>query len=129
MQTILIVDDQEIVRDAAKALVEWCGFATMEAASGAEALQVFELHREQISGVLLDMVMPELSGEATLLLLQQSRADLPIVMMSGMPKEDVSDFLLRHAEVGFVQKPYHVHELLASLNSVLVPSVEAAVGE
>ena len=126
MQTILIVDDQKMVRDVTKSMVEWCGFATMEAASGVEALQIFERYQERIAVVLLDMVMSELSGEATFFSLRQIRNDLPIVFMSGVEKDDLSDFLLQHAEVGFIHKPYRIQDLWASLKHVLTPNVESA---
>ncbi len=125
MQTILIVDDQEIVRRVLKTMLDWCGFATIEAASGDEALHVFELHREQISGVLLDVVMPGLSGEATFLALRRFWADLPVVFMSGVDKDDLPDWQGLHA-VGYVHKPFCLQELLKSIDNVLGSRVGAA---
>ena len=115
---ILVVDDEELVRSLASRVLEASGFEVVGATDGLEALEVFERAPESIKLVLLDWMMPRLSGAETLDALRERRADLPVILSSGYAEQTVSGRLDDRLTV-FIQKPYRPQELLAKVRAAL----------
>ncbi|HYM13139.1 MAG TPA: PAS domain S-box protein [Bryobacterales bacterium] len=130
-ETILLVDDEEMIRNLARAVLEASGHQVIEARDGEEAVEILRRSlrrpaREGTSGppgtgaidlVLLDMTMPRKSGPDTLAELQRLAPDLPVVLASGyasMPRENLAAMGAR----AFIQKPYHPEDLVRVLRDV-----------
>ncbi|HEU0039136.1 MAG TPA: response regulator, partial [Verrucomicrobiae bacterium] len=107
-ETILVVEDESVLRELAHAILEGCGYQIIEAASGREALEVWRQYDGRIDLVLTDMVMPEgVSGVELAKKLIALRPDVKIVFASGYTVDVVStDFLARTNNARFIQKPY-----------------------
>jgi PAS domain S-box-containing protein len=110
--TILVVDDQDLVRFTVVSLLRFAGCAVLEASSGREALSMVEEHGDAIGGILLDMRMPGMNGEETLYALQKIAPHLRVVMTSGHGAEGAVAKLVAEGAVGYLQKPYSEPELL-----------------
>ena len=101
-ETILVVEDQPATAQITRILLESWGYRVLEAHGGAEALDVFENHREQIQLVLSDVLMPEMSGPHLARELQRRRPDLRVIFMSGYPNDE-----LIQRETAFLPKPFN----------------------
>ncbi|HEY3380207.1 MAG TPA: PAS domain S-box protein [Vicinamibacterales bacterium] len=117
--TVLVVDDEDSVRLLAKRFVERCGYRVLTATNGVEALAMVREHPGDIGCVLLDLTMPKMDGEATLCELRHIEPDLPVVMASGYQGQEIKERLVDQALAGFIQKPYRLADLKATLDSVL----------
>jgi nitrogen-specific signal transduction histidine kinase/ActR/RegA family two-component response regulator/HAMP domain-containing protein len=106
-ETILIVEDEEILREMARDILEGCGYKIFEAASGKEAFGVWSLHMDEIKLLLTDMVMPEgVSGIDLAERLLTDRPDLKIIFSSGYTSTEISAELMARSQARFLQKPY-----------------------
>jgi CheY-like chemotaxis protein len=112
---VLVVDDDEAVRETAQALLEHAGFRVEAAAGGRAALA--RVRSGGVDAVLLDLVMPDLSGDCVLRALAAERPDLPVVVASGYRRELVQ--LEPEGAFGFVQKPFDPERLAAVLRDAL----------
>jgi CheY-like chemotaxis protein len=107
-ETILVVEDEAVVRDVARLILEGCGYQIIEAANGREALDVWKRQNGKIDLVITDMVMPEgVSGVELAEKLLAQRPDLKIIFSSGYTVDEISTgFLSRTNNARFIQKPY-----------------------
>ncbi len=108
---ILLVDDEEIIRDIGKNLLEESGYRVYSAVDGEHALEVYERERENIRLVILDMIMPGMGGKETLVQLKKSYPDIRVLISSGFHKEGTAGELKQLGAKGFLQKPYLRQEL------------------
>ena len=117
--TALLIDDEAAVRSVAKIMLERLGFQAVAASSGREAVEVFKADPERFLFVLLDLTMPEMSGEQCLGHLQGIREDVCVILISGYNEEEVASRFVGKGLAGFVQKPFQ----LSSLSEVLADCV------
>ncbi len=106
-ETILIVEDEPVLRDMAQTILKECGYRILEAANGKEAMRVWEQHAPAIDLLLTDMVMPE--GMSGVELAEQVLARHPrlkIIFASGYTVDEVSTAFLKKNNARFLQKPY-----------------------
>lgn len=108
---VLVVEDEELLRDMAADLLTRLGYRVVTAVDGLEALSVFERERARLDWVLLDMVMPRLNGTQTLARLRAMDAEIPIVMTSGFSVEEQTVTEDNSLADGFIQKPFGKDEL------------------
>lgn len=119
-ESILIVEDEEMLRELAREILTDCGYRTLEATSGRQALEIWKEHGEQIDLLLTDMVMPEgVSGVELAEKLVTDKPDLKVVFMSGYTSDDISPELLQRNNASFIQKPYGHAELAAVVRDCL----------
>ncbi len=121
---ILVVDDESAIRDITKAALETYNYKVLTASDGIEAIALYAEHREKISMVLADMMMPEMDGPTTIRMLQKINSQVKIIAVSGLAPRDK---LAAVADIGvktFLSKPYTTKELLTTLNGVLHPKNE-----
>jgi hypothetical protein len=124
-ELILVVDDEVAVRDITKTSLEAYNYKTLTASDGVEAVVLYAQHRESISLVLTDMMMPSMDGPTTIRTLQKINPQVKIIAVSGLASNDK---LATADSVGvktFLSKPYTVRELLKTINSVLYPNKES----
>jgi PAS domain S-box-containing protein len=119
--SLLVVDDEELVRCFAKDVLEGCGYEVLEAANGQEAVDLFRHRASQIAVVLLDMNMPVMGGEEALRQLRAIRSDVRIVLSSGYDEIDAVQRLAGESWVEFIQKPYAPAALAAKIKKALTP--------
>jgi two-component system, cell cycle sensor histidine kinase and response regulator CckA len=119
-ETILLVEDEPPLRQLARNILERYGYRILEAASGLDALEVWQQHASEIDLLLTDMVMPGgLTGRELALLLQRLDQDLKILYTSGYSLDFVeSDIVLREG-INFVPKPYSGTSLGQAVRSCL----------
>ncbi len=122
--TVLVVEDEEVVRTMVEAMLISLGFTVLIAKDGAEAMEVFLQQRGKISVVLCDLTMPNMDGWQTLTALRALAPNLPVVLASGYDEAQVMQG--DHAEVpqAFLQKPYKKKELRLALMTALKASVQ-----
>lgn len=116
---ILLVDDEEILRDVGRDLLEDLGYTVYLAENGAQALVEFTAHRAEISLVMLDMIMPKMGGKEAFLLLREQAPDLKVLFCSGFSREGTGDELVRLGACGFIHKPYNRSELSRAVAEAL----------
>jgi PAS domain S-box-containing protein len=109
--TILVVDDEEVIRRIAKATLELYGYNVILANNGADALRMFEQRADEINLVLLDLVMPVMGGEETYRSLRIRRPDIPVVLSSGYSDEAARERFAGKGLSNFINKPYTARAL------------------
>jgi two-component system cell cycle sensor histidine kinase/response regulator CckA len=117
-ETILLVDDEEMILKLARTVLESSGHRVLEARDGAEALEVFTRHRNVVDLVLLDMVMPRKSGRDTLEELHRLAPELPVVLASGYTLAGAEELEALGARA-YLQKPYQPADLVRTVRGVL----------
>jgi PAS domain S-box-containing protein len=118
--TVLVVDDEEIVRVTARHTLERYGYRTMLANDGVEALEAFRTLPGQISLVLLDLTMPVMNGEETLRHLQTLDPQVKVLLSSGYNEVEAVQRFAGKGLAGFIQKPYTAAGLAEKVKEVLV---------
>jgi PAS domain S-box-containing protein len=118
--TVLLVDDEETVRDALASDCWHLGFDVLHAGDGWEALRVLARHgTERIGVVLLDWTMPRLDGGATLREIRQLAPDLPVVVMSAYSEQELADHFADQNVAGFLPKPFTLETVRHRLRQAL----------
>jgi signal transduction histidine kinase/CheY-like chemotaxis protein/HAMP domain-containing protein len=119
-ETILIVEDEPVLRDMAHLILHDCGYRILEASSGREALMVWDRHQGAIDLVVTDVVMPEgISGMDLAQRLLATKPRLKIVFASGYSMESLDTAFVRNGRAGFLQKPYTHVTLAQAVRSAL----------
>jgi two-component system cell cycle sensor histidine kinase/response regulator CckA len=116
---VLVVDDEEIVRQVASEVLAVAGWAVVTADNGSEAVRVLEERGTEIGAVLLDLTMPGQSAEETVARLRALRPELAIVLTSGYSEQILGKRLAGVRIDGFIQKPYAAGALTELVDSVL----------
>jgi len=117
--TILVVDDEEAVREVAKQALTRHGFSVLLAESGPAAIDVFKREPRPIALVLLDLSMPGMSGEEVLPELRRIRPEVKVVVSSGYAEAEAMRIFEGHRVSGFIQKPYTFVRLAEELQRTL----------
>jgi len=117
--TVLVVDDEQSVRELAGRMLQRAGFTVLTAADGRQAVDTFAARADDIDAVLLDLTMPEMSGEEALDELHRIRSDVPVLLASGYAAEDVTRRFADKPLAGFIHKPFQLAELVGKLRQVL----------
>ena len=118
-ETILLVDDEEMIRDFGRKLLESRGYTVITAADGREAVEMYERLRDRISLVLLDLIMPRMGGKACLENLLKIDPDLRIIISSGYSQDVGRDDFTEAGARAFLRKPYGTRDLLNTVRQVL----------
>jgi len=118
-ETVLLVEDQDQVRELTKRLLEVRGYRVLVAASGPEALQLAEGHTGQIQLLVTDVVMPGMSGREVGLLLAPTHRDMRVLYLSGYPDPSVVDQGVLAPGTPFLQKPFTSEGLARKVREVL----------
>jgi len=119
--TVLVVDDEEMIREVSSLMLEDIGFDVLEAADGQEGIEIYQQYQDKIVAILLDMTMPRLDGEGCFRELKRINPDVKVILSSGYNKQDVTNRFDGSGLAGFVQKPYNLNELEKSLRLACTP--------
>ena len=116
---LLLVDDEEIVREMVKEVLEAEGHHVVCAADGAAAIDLFGDRSRDIDAVLLDLSMPGLSGEETYACLREIDPGVRVILSSGYDRDEATRRFGGQGPLGFIQKPYRPQDLLAEIERCL----------
>ncbi len=115
---ILLAEDEDTVRAITQRMLEHLGFEVLSAIDGREAVQIFREHHKFIQLVMLDLTMPHLDGYEACMEIKKIREDIPIILTSGYPHDQIETKIKMNAFIGYIQKPYRFENLKEILNKI-----------
>jgi len=118
-ETVLLVDDEELVRELGARILTKQGYTVLQAENGRQALSVFKSKRSQISLVILDLIMPVMGGTECLEELLRIDPRVNVLLASGFSADASVKESIEMSAKGFVSKPFRVRELLRDVRKVL----------
>lgn len=118
-RTVLLVDDEKMVLEVGRAILQRLGHDVLTAESGEEALARFSQHRDSIGCVVLDLTMPGMDGKETFTQMRELKPALPIIIASGLSADQVINQFGSVPPTSVIQKPYQVADLSAKIDSLL----------
>lgn len=118
-ETVLVVEDEEAVRELAREILENKGYAVLEARHGVEALLISDRHNGPIHLLLTDVIMPQLNGRGLAQRLTSLRSDIKVLYMSGYTTKDLISHGMLDPGVAFLQKPFTPDALALKVRQVL----------
>ena len=117
-ETILLVDDEEPIRKHGKVLLEQLGYKVIQASDGEDAVSVFLENQKEIGAVILDVMMPKLTGDQAMLQILKADPRAKIILSSGYSEGSSAEYLKKGAR-DFIQKPYTALDLAQSVRKCL----------
>ncbi len=118
-ECVLVVDDEDFIRDLAKDILLENGYQVYLAEDGEKAIEMFRLHQHEIAVVILDMIMPKMAAGDILLKLRELDPNVRILLSTGYSKDGKAQELLQQGIQGFVQKPYGISDLLTQVRRTI----------
>ena len=118
-ETILLVDDEKIILNVGREILENMGYRVVVADSGRRAIEVYKENRDQIDMIILDAIMPEMGGNETYEKLKAINPRVKVLLSSGYGINDQAVQILANACDGFIQKPFNMEDLSKSTRAVL----------
>ncbi|HEY9728847.1 MAG TPA: response regulator [Chroococcales cyanobacterium] len=118
-EMILLVDDEIAIRNIVQTSLETYHYQVLTASDGVEAIALYAQHKQQISAVLIDMMMPTMDGLTTIQMLQKMNSQLKIIAISGLALSDRVNVAMGTGVQAFLSKPFTAEELLQTLSGVL----------
>jgi len=118
-ETMLVVEDELVVLEAIKEMLERANYRVLAVSDAYEALNVHEQHREEVALVLTDMVMPDIGGKELIQILQAREPHLKTVVTSGYPLEEGGRDFLAQGSVEWIGKPVSIAQLAQVVDRVL----------
>jgi CheY-like chemotaxis protein len=118
-ETILLVEDEEIVRTLARRILLHCGYKVLDARDGDEAISICEQHPGAIHLLITDIVMPQMSGRELAERLMSMRPGLRVLYVSGHTDDAIVRYGVERSELSFLQKPFTLHSLSQKVHQVL----------
>ena len=117
--TVLLIDDDYMILDIGKKMLEKIGLEVITAIDGHKAIQIYEKDSNKIDLVIIDMIMPELSGIDIYYRLKRINPDIKILLSSGYRKNKDIDKILRNSNSRFIQKPFNMEILTYEVGEIL----------
>jgi CheY-like chemotaxis protein len=118
-ETILLVDDEQMVAEVTRELLESLGYRVYVAGSGQEAIAVYMEKRDEIDLVILDMIMPGISGGETYNRLKEINPDIRVLLSSGYSINGEAKTIMDRGCDGFIQKPFQLENLSRKVREIL----------
>jgi two-component system cell cycle sensor histidine kinase/response regulator CckA len=118
-ETVLLVEDEEIVRTLVQEMLEDDGYVVLAAAGGGEALELARAYEGQIDVLLTDVVMPGLSGQQLAGQLVDERPDVRVLFASGYAEDAIANHGVLRPGTAFLEKPFTAPELASTLRRLL----------
>lgn len=116
---LLVIDDEEAVREAVVDILEMIGVEVLEAGNGQIGVDMYTAHRDKIGAVLLDMQMPIMNGEETFHALRAFDPSIKVIVSSGYSETETMQHFVGQGLAAFLQKPYDIDTLINKVKSVL----------
>ena len=116
---MLLVEDNEHVRDLARLILKGAGYTVMEAVDGADAIRQFRNAYKKINLVILDVVMPKMGGREVMSLMREVDPLVKILFTSGYANQGIHTHFILEQGLEFIQKPYSTNSLRAKIRQTL----------
>jgi nitrogen-specific signal transduction histidine kinase/CheY-like chemotaxis protein len=118
-KTVLVVDDEEIIRELLKKTLTDAGVRVLEAGNGLDCLKIFQEHIDEVEAIILDMIMPGLKGEDILKKIREIRSDVVVIIASGFMGDEQRVKLKEYKPDGFLDKPFSDRDIIRSVVKTL----------
>ena len=118
-ETILLVDDEDIIIDVSKELLEMLGYHVHVARSGKEAIEIYKEKGNEIDLVILDMIMPGIGGSETFSTLKGINPDIKVILSSGYSINGKANEIMELGCGAFIQKPFEMSDLSDKIRKIL----------
>jgi len=118
--TILLIDDEKMILDVGRELLEELGYTVLSALSGREALDIFQKNSDEIDLVIMDMIMPGLGGGETFDRLRAINPNIKVLLSSGYSVNGQASKILQRGCDGFIQKPFNLNQLAEKIGKIMV---------
>jgi two-component system, cell cycle sensor histidine kinase and response regulator CckA len=118
-ETVLLVDDEEMIIDVGRDVLEKLGYEVLTAKSGKEAIEIYRMNQKKIDMVILDMVMPEMGGGDTYDKLRDVNPNIKVLLSSGYSIDGQASKILSRGCDGFIQKPFDIKTLSLEIRTTL----------
>jgi len=126
-QTILVVDDEEIVLEVTREILESLGYWAFTACSATEGIALYQFRKETIDLVILDMILSDMGGEETFNRLKLIDPKVKVILSTGYSLSGPAKLIMERGCNGFIQKPFKIEELSRKVREVLEPDKSYAV--
>jgi len=127
-ETILIVDDEEMILNVGKAMLERLGYRIVVAAGGEEAVNVIQRKGDEIELVILDLIMPGMDGGKVFDRIKEIRPQMPVMLSSGYAINGQANEIMKRGCNGFIQKPFNISELSQKVRNTLDQAKKSTQG-
>ena len=118
-EVILVVDDEKVLRDFLHQALEGYGYTVLEAEDGETAVKIFKENSEKVQLIILDMIMPNMSGEKALYQIRQMNSTVPVLVSSGYSDKEKFEQIAALGIAGILQKPFRINKLLTQIRTIL----------
>jgi PAS domain S-box-containing protein len=118
-ETILLIDDEDIVIDVGGQILERLGYRAVTARSGKEAIEIYRANKNKINIIILDVIMPDMGGGETYDRLKKINPDIKVLLSSGYSINGQASEIMNRGCNGFIQKPFNVEQLSRKIRDIL----------
>jgi len=118
--TILLVEDEEMVLEGGRIMIEELGYSVLEARSGKEAIEIYKENKDEVDMVILDMIMPVMGGGETYDRIKEINPNVKVLLCSGYSLDGQATDILKRGCDDFIQKPFSLDELSGKIMKVMV---------
>jgi CheY-like chemotaxis protein len=115
---ILLVEDEEMVRDVASQMLKQIGCTVSVCADGEEAVDFYRKHWQEIDLVILDLVMPKMDGEEAFFAMREINSHIIVLLSSGYSIDGKASRIIEKGAKGFIKKPFRKGELLKRISEI-----------
>jgi nitrogen-specific signal transduction histidine kinase/CheY-like chemotaxis protein len=123
-ETVLLVDDEEMIVDVGSRLLEKLGYSVIKAGGGAEALRRYQENKDKIDMIILDMIMPDMGGSEVYEKIRKIDPEVKILLSSGYSIDGQATEILKKGCNGFIQKPFNLKDFSKKIREVLKKNVK-----
>ena len=127
-ETVLIVDDEEMVIKVAQAMLEKLGYRVVVAKDGEQAVDTVKRKGDDIDLVILDLIMPGIKGDKAFDLIHEIQPAMPVILSSGYSLNGQAHDIMQRGCNGFIQKPFNIFELSQKVRKILDEAKSSAKG-
>jgi PAS domain S-box-containing protein len=117
--TVLMVDDEEVIIEVGRELLEAIGYKVLTAIDGKEAIEIYKKNMDKIDIVLLDMIMPDMGGGKVFDIIKKINPDAKVLLISGYSLDNQGAKILNRGCDGFIQKPFDLNELSGKIRKII----------
>ena len=118
-EMILLVDDERLILDVGKPILESLGYSVLSAESGKEAVEIVKEKKDELDLVILDMIMPQMDGEQAYDLIKEIVPNMKVLLSSGYSINGQAQKILDKGCNGFIQKPFNMVELSRKIRTII----------
>jgi two-component system cell cycle sensor histidine kinase/response regulator CckA len=119
LETILLVDDEEVIIEVTRDILEITGYQVLTASTGREAVDRYRMDKDHIDVVILDMMMPGIGGGEVLEELKILNPSIKVILSSGYGLNSEAKKIMSRGVQSFLQKPFRIDQLLKKITDVL----------